>query len=62
MTPNDAFEFFVELVSRLFHADLLITEHAERIEVLEAEGARLEAAPEQTPGAAAYAALPGSVT
>ena len=37
MTPNDAFEFFVELVSQLFHADVLITEQAGRIEALEAE-------------------------
>lgn len=41
MTPNDAFEFFVELVSQLFHADVVITEQAERIEALEAELARL---------------------
>ena len=41
MTPNDAFEFFVELVSQLFHADVLVTEQAERIEALEAEVDRL---------------------
>ena len=38
MTPNDAYEFFVELVSQLFHADVLITDQAER---LEAENERL---------------------
>ena len=38
------FEFLVELVSRLFHADVLITEQAERIEALEAEIERLRAA------------------
>lgn len=36
VTPNDAFEFFVELVSQLFHADPLIIEQAEQIEALEA--------------------------
>lgn len=40
MTPNDAYEFFVELVSQLFHADVLIAEQAQRIETLEAEPAR----------------------
>ena len=42
MTPNDAYEFFVELVSQLFHADVLIADQAQRIETLEAEIARLE--------------------
>jgi hypothetical protein len=30
VTPNEAFEFFVELVSQLFQTDVLITEQAER--------------------------------
>jgi hypothetical protein len=41
----DAREFVVELVTQLFHADVLITEQAERIEFLEAEVGRLRAAP-----------------
>ena len=41
---TDASEFLVELISQLFHADVLITEQAERIEALEAETARLRAA------------------
>jgi uncharacterized small protein (DUF1192 family) len=53
MTPNDAFELLVEIVSQLFHADVLITEQAERIEVLEAEVERLQAALAGTTGAAA---------
>ena len=53
MTPNDAFEFFVELVSQLFHADTLIAEQAHRIETLEAEVARLRAAFDDQTGAAA---------
>ena len=53
MTPNDAFEFFVELVSQLFHADVLITEQAERIKALEAEVGRLRAALDDSTGAAA---------
>jgi hypothetical protein len=40
VTPNDAFEFFVERVSQLFHADALMAEQAQGIEVLEAELAR----------------------
>jgi uncharacterized small protein (DUF1192 family) len=40
----DAREFVVELVTQLFHADVLITEQAERIEFLEAEVGRLRAA------------------
>ena len=51
MTPTDAYEFFVELVSQLFHADVLIAEQAERIEALEAENARLEAGPNSTAAA-----------
>ena len=42
MTPNDAYEFFVELVSQLFNADVLIADQAQRIETLEAEVERLE--------------------
>ena len=51
MTPNDAYEFFVELVSQLFHADVLITEQAERIEALEAENARLKTSGGETAAA-----------
>ena len=40
-TLTDAREFLVELISQLFHADVLITEQAERIEALEAEVGRL---------------------
>ena len=43
-TLNDAREFLVELISQLFHADVLITEQAERIEALESEIERLRAA------------------
>ena len=32
MTIADAREFLVELISQLFHADVLIAEQAERIE------------------------------
>ncbi len=53
MTPNDAFEFFVELISQLLHADVLIADQARRIESLEAEIERLRAALEQPAGAAA---------
>ena len=53
MTPNDAYELFVELVSQLFHADVLITEQAERIEALEAEIDRLRTALTNKSGAAA---------
>ena len=42
-TLNDAREFLVELISQLFHADVLITEQAERIEALESEVERLRA-------------------
>ena len=52
-TLADAREFLVELISQLFHADVLITEQAERIEILEAEVARLRVAPGDTDGAAA---------
>jgi hypothetical protein len=37
----DAREFLVELISQLFHADVLITEQADRIDALEVEVARL---------------------
>ena len=52
-TLNDAREFLVELISQLFHADVLITEQAERIEALEAEVERLRAALASRSGAAA---------
>ena len=52
MTPNDAFEFFVELVSELFHADVLVAEQAERIEALEGEIDRLRARISDTKAAA----------
>ena len=41
---SDAREFLVDLISQLFHADVLITEQAERIEALEGEVGRLRAA------------------
>jgi hypothetical protein len=41
---TDAREFLVELISQLFHADVLITEQAERIDALEAEVGHLRAA------------------
>jgi uncharacterized small protein (DUF1192 family) len=50
---NDAREFLVELISQLFHADVLITEQAERIEDLEGEVARLRAALAKASSAAA---------
>jgi uncharacterized small protein (DUF1192 family) len=50
---NDAREFLVELISQLFHADVLITEQAERIEALEAEIGRLRAALANAASAAA---------
>jgi hypothetical protein len=49
MTAADA----AELISQLFHADLLITAQAERIDALEAEVARLGAALRETSAAAA---------
>jgi uncharacterized small protein (DUF1192 family) len=39
---DDARQFLVELISQLLHADVLITEQAERIDALEAEITRLE--------------------
>ena len=36
-TLADAREFLVQLISQLFHADVVITEQAERIDALEAE-------------------------
>jgi hypothetical protein len=53
VTPNDAFESFVELVSQLLHADVLITEQAERIEALEAQIEGLRAGTGGASGAAA---------
>ncbi len=47
----DTREFLVELVSQLFHADVLITEQAERIEALEAEVARLKTNGDKTAAA-----------
>lgn len=44
-TLADAREFLAELISQLFHADVLITEQAERIQVLEAEVQRREQRP-----------------
>jgi hypothetical protein len=52
-TLADAQEFLVELISQLFHADVLITEQAERIEALEGENAELPAALTELWGAAA---------
>jgi uncharacterized small protein (DUF1192 family) len=52
-TLADAREFLAELISQLFHADVLITGQAERIEALQAEVARLRAALRDTDGAAA---------
>jgi hypothetical protein len=52
-TLADAREFLVELVSQLFHADVLIAEQAERIDALEGELARLRAALDNATGAAA---------
>jgi hypothetical protein len=40
---DDAGEFLIELISQLFHADVLITEQTERIEALEDEVVRLRA-------------------
>ena len=50
---SDAREFLAELISQLFHADVLITEQAERIEALEAEIERLRRALANKSGAAA---------
>jgi hypothetical protein len=58
----DAREFLVELISQLFHADVLITEQAERIGALEAESERLRAALAEPSEAAASAAPPLALT
>jgi hypothetical protein len=50
---NDARELLVEIVTQLFHADVLITEQAERIEALEAEVGRLRLASANASAAAA---------
>ena len=50
---SDAREFLVELIGQLFHADVLITEQAERIDTLEAEIGRLRAALAEATAAAA---------
>jgi uncharacterized small protein (DUF1192 family) len=52
-TFADTREFLVELISQLFHADVLITEQAERIEALEGEVGRLRAALAKASSAAA---------
>jgi len=52
-TATDAQEFLAGLISQLFHADVLITEQAERIDALEAAVARLRAAQAEVSGAAA---------
>jgi uncharacterized small protein (DUF1192 family) len=52
-TAMDAGELLVELASQLFHADILITEQAERIEVLKAEVVRLQATLDEVSGVAA---------
>jgi hypothetical protein len=53
MTGTGAQQFLTDLISQLFHADLLITEQVERIESLEAEVTRLQAALDEVSGAAA---------
>jgi len=53
MTTADANEFLAELISQLFHADTLITEQVERIEVLESENAELRPALGERGGTAA---------
>jgi uncharacterized small protein (DUF1192 family) len=52
-TLADAREFLVELISQLFHADVLITEQAERIDALEAEIERLRGSLRKASGIAA---------
>lgn len=52
-TTTDAQEFLAELINQLFHADVLITEQAERIDRLEDEVARLRTALGDTDGAVA---------
>jgi hypothetical protein len=44
MTTADAAHFLAELISQLVHADVLVTEQAERIDALEAEVIQLRAA------------------
>jgi hypothetical protein len=55
-----AAEFLAEVISQLFHADVLITEQAGRIDVLEADVDRLGAALAEASGAAASAARPSA--
>jgi hypothetical protein len=50
---TDAAEFLVDIVTQLFHADVLITEQAERIEALEVEVERLQAVLAEAAGATA---------
>jgi len=52
-TFADTREFLVELISQLFHADVLITEQAERIDALEADVGRLRSSLDVAKGAAA---------
>jgi hypothetical protein len=52
-TLTDARQFLVELISQLFHADVLITEQAERIDALEGEVGRLRLALAKAAAAAA---------
>jgi hypothetical protein len=55
-TAMDPREFVLELVNQLFHADVLVSEQAERIDAVEAEVARLQQRSPTPDGAAAYAA------
>src|SRR5438552_11435929 len=59
-TLPDARQFLVDLISQLFHADVLITEQAERIEALEADVARLRGVLGDKLGAAAWSGRPGN--
>jgi len=45
MSPTDAQKFLTALLAELFHADVLTTEQAERIDGLEAENASPAPAP-----------------
>lgn len=52
-TLTETGEFLVELISQLFHADVLITEQADRIEALGAEVAELRRSLRKASGIAA---------
>jgi hypothetical protein len=54
----DTRQFLVELISQLFHADVLITEQAEHIDALEGEVGRLRVALAKAPAAIAANAVP----